>query len=244
MKTLVIGDLHGALDIATKALAQTETERVVFVGDYVDSFDRTVDDQIETLLVVLTACEDNPDRVTALFGNHEMSYLDPHGRCSGWSSATEYHMIHLAPRMKKAFKYHTTVGKFLVTHAGVSARLLSATDIELDEYLDMGEYSQVGWARGGSNPCGGLLWCDFNTEFEPIPEVPQIFGHTHYSQQHTFKTNNGSYNIDCLPYGNADSFKYEPALGLIVDDELNEVSVRDIRRMTNETIRPSNRPER
>ena len=35
----------------------------------------------------------------------------------------------------------------------------------------------VGRARGGSHPCGGLLWCDVH-EFVPIPGINQIFGHT------------------------------------------------------------------
>ena len=71
MKTLVIGDLHGRWEIAEAALA-TE-HNVVFMGDYLDSFDRTSLECLETLKVVTNAVLAEPERVQALVGNHEMS---------------------------------------------------------------------------------------------------------------------------------------------------------------------------
>ena len=73
-KTIVVGDIHGHVDSVEKALAFDGN--VVFVGDYLDSFSQSVDNQILCLKMVLDAIEEEPDRVVGLIGNHEMSYLD------------------------------------------------------------------------------------------------------------------------------------------------------------------------
>jgi hypothetical protein len=36
----------------------------------------------------------------------------------------------------------------------------------------------IGHCRGGIHSCGGILWCDFNKEFEPVDGLRQVFGHT------------------------------------------------------------------
>ena len=86
MPTIVVGDLHGQHEIVDKVMKYAGTELdVVFLGDYVDSFKRGPDDQIMTLQKVIAAALNHPKQVTALKGNHEMSYLDDRMRCSGWT---------------------------------------------------------------------------------------------------------------------------------------------------------------
>jgi len=36
----------------------------------------------------------------------------------------------------------------------------------------------VGHARGGNLKAGGIVWCDFDHEFQPIDDLRQIVGHT------------------------------------------------------------------
>jgi len=36
----------------------------------------------------------------------------------------------------------------------------------------------AGYARGGRQPVGGIIWLDWNAEFEPVPGLNQIVGHT------------------------------------------------------------------
>lgn len=44
---------------------------------------------------------------------------------------------------------------------------------------------------------GGLFWCDFRQEFEPVPGLTQVFGHT-ASGGDTIRRVADSYCIDCL----------------------------------------------
>ncbi|NIU00684.1 MAG: hypothetical protein GWN01_07025, partial [Nitrosopumilaceae archaeon] len=77
---------------------------------------------------------------------------------------------------------------WLCTHAGLSNNFFNAYSYpyeEVDEFL--GRYSLDGKLeprlyncsplRGGMDAYGGIVWCDYD-EFEPIPGVKQIFGHT------------------------------------------------------------------
>lgn len=188
MKTLLVGDLHGQYMIAKIALEQGMP--VIFMGDYLDSFTVSVGTQIELLQLVLKAVEDG--QAQALMGNHEMSYLVDRMRCSGYKPVTESHVMHmdLSP-----LKSYIKAEGFLLTHAGVSQRLLDHKGVTLDEYLEAGSYNQIGRYRGGRDLVGGLYWCDWNQDFDPIPDQPQVVGHT---RGKLIRQNGNSYCIDVL----------------------------------------------
>lgn len=192
MKTpiLVIGDLHGQIEIAQKALDSIYP--VIFLGDFLDSFTRTVEDQINTLQLVLNAVAGGNAR--ALMGNHEMSYMRPESRCSGWNPITQSYVTHLQNRMEMLLEDYIWCEGFLLTHAGVSQRLLNALETDLDTYLSTGHFDQVGSLRGGRAPCGGLRWCDWR-EFEPVEGVNQIVGHT---RGRVIRTKGNNWCIDVL----------------------------------------------
>lgn len=197
-KTIVVGDLHGKWEVAEKALVTGLP--VIFIGDYLDSFDRSISDQIKTFDTVINAVKDKKAR--ALIGNHEVSYLFTEMRCSGWRMATQAHIM---TRMSdfKYLEYWIQTEGFLISHAGISNRLLENQNITLNKYLELQDYFQVGDARSGLEkyPCeaGGLLWCDWRHEFDPVPGVMQIMGHT--AAPDFRNKGNGkskSYCIDCL----------------------------------------------
>ena len=39
-------------------------------------------------------------------------------------------------------------------------------------------FYQIGHSRGGRYRTGGIVWCDFDREFQPIDDFRQIVGHT------------------------------------------------------------------
>lgn len=102
-KTLVVGDLHGRWEIVEAALKFNGN--IVFVGDYLDSYTRSPYECCRCLSMVLDACE-SMTNVTALFGNHEESYLGM--PCSGHNvqTQTEVNMFY-RDRMLDNFKYYT-----------------------------------------------------------------------------------------------------------------------------------------
>lgn len=196
MGTLVVGDLHGKLAVVKQALATSHN--VVFVGDYVDSYTESVELQIQTLDAVLDAIENEGDRVTGLIGNHEVSYLTPHMRCSGFNSATNMHLMTRSSRMMNTLKYYTRVDGFLISHAGVSQRFLTCAGLDtVEEYIDSNNYDQIGVYRGGLSPVGGLFWCDWRFDFAPIENLPQVVGHT---RGQNIRRNGNSYCVDVLDY--------------------------------------------
>lgn len=185
MKTIIVGDIHGHISSVATALAMPYN--VVFVGDYLDSFGQSVDDQIKCLIMVMDAIDAEPDRVVGLLGNHEMSYLEDSMICSGWKSETANHVVHLKERMLSTLKNYHWVGDYLITHAGVSNELLRDQEIQLDEYLEAGNFLDIGYFRGGTSRAGGgLYWNDFSMEMVPVPGYKQVVGHS----------NNNRHNID------------------------------------------------
>jgi hypothetical protein len=193
--TLVVGDLHGKFEVAKKAL--NTGLPVVFLGDYLDSWDRSFEDQFQTLAIVLDAAREG--KAVALMGNHELSYLDETMRCSGWDQLkqTELDIFH-AYNMNQYLKPYHEVDGFLLSHAGVSKALLAYYgSLSLEGYLERGYFKEIGYRRGGRKPVGGLFWCDW-AEFDPIEGVKQIVGHTRGRQ---IREKDGNYCIDVLEDG-------------------------------------------
>lgn len=204
MKTIVVGDLHGQVEIAEEVLELGVP--TIFIGDYLDSFTRSYDDQIKTLSTVLKAAESMPD-VEALWGNHEMSYMDPRMQASGHSGYVQTHVNHMSDAMRRELSYWVMAEGFLLSHAGVSKTLLDHEDVSLNDYLYEERFDQIGTYRGGKSPCGGLLWCDWNQEFVPVEGVSQIVGHT---RGMGIREMEGNYCVDCLDDG--------PPKFLVIDD--------------------------
>lgn len=203
--TLVVGDLHGKFEVAEAVINNKHNYNVVFVGDFLDDFKRSIPDQVKTLTTVLEACEKEPGRVKSCMGNHELSYLEDNMRWSGLKVATYAHVSPLAPKMYAHLKPYLWVEGYLVSHAGVSQEYLKCYRKTLEQYLEEGKFFQIGAARGGFSRAGGLYWCDWWKEFTPVPGVKQIVGHSAYrpNWMSAGVVTKGepeclSYNIDCL----------------------------------------------
>lgn len=184
--TLIVPDIHEEIDRLNKIRPMIDrAERVVILGDLCDTFKpHRVDETLDFLQEFI----DDP-RFTWLWGNHDCHYVFDHGmfRCSGWNYHTYTKIFNRIPeQVWKKFKLWTTVGKFLVSHAGFSpdtyhlaspaaheAALKAAFDGDFHPMFTPGEC--VG---GGKGDIGGPTWMRWNTEFRVIPGVPQIVGHT------------------------------------------------------------------
>lgn len=205
MKYTFVGDLHGKWEIAEDVLQKDG--HIVFVGDYVDDFTRKVGDFEKTLMIVLDAVEQG--KATALYGNHELSYILPElHRCSGYNVLIHDMINCHMGRIKKNLKPMLVVGdNFYITHAGIHPLVWAQKEC----FDQAGEFSRsvaiknpahwVGKSRGGWDTVGGIWWCDFNREFEPVPGINQIFGHSSKGgDKIRMKNTENSVNfcIDCL----------------------------------------------
>jgi len=203
MKYLLVGDLHGRVEVAQKVLSDKYLEyHKVFIGDYVDSFDRSKKDQITIVKLLLKAVQERED-VTALIGNHELSYLREGMQCSGYASGTKYHMVHLKKDILRYFKRHLYLEEgLLATHAGASAHLFTdKEDVRNALENDDPRLYYIGSVRGGAQTHGGIFWCDYWREFSRVEGLTQIVGHSSHrpeGKDRGIVVEQDCFNIDCL----------------------------------------------
>lgn len=123
MKILAVGDVHGnrkPLEIAKKHA--DEVDKIVFVGDYVDSFYDNWISQKAVLEDILEFKSKNT-KVITLWGNHDHAYIsDPH--VSGHqnvfhSEMGEYFMSNIGQ-----FDIMFSAGNWVFSHAGISKEWL------------------------------------------------------------------------------------------------------------------------
>ncbi len=73
-KTLVLGDTHGR-SFWKLAVNIEQPDRVIFVGDYFDSFDIGTEEQLNNFLDILEYKKSGGAEVVLLIGNHDHHYF-------------------------------------------------------------------------------------------------------------------------------------------------------------------------
>lgn len=202
MKTLVVGDIHQKIDQVEKIISDW-TDRIIFVGDYFDDFNDTVEDARRTAQWLKQSLQ-KPNRVH-LMGNHDYNYrIRPAGAyyCTGFT-LEKYEAINLELsisdwRMIKYFHHEKDDATiYWFSHAGISTHWFKhpvlglTTEVIEKKVKEASEaiegrlfespqamcLNAVDWYRGGKYPRGGLLWSHW-TNCEVFDGVTQIVGHT------------------------------------------------------------------
>ena len=122
MKTLVLGDTHGRSNWKL-AVHQEKPDRVIFMGDYFDSFDISGVEQIDNFKQIIKYKEDNPQiEVVLLIGNHDHHYFPEIGYdgTSGYQSGIAPSINQVIDENRQHLKMAYEFGEYLFTHAGVS----------------------------------------------------------------------------------------------------------------------------
>jgi len=196
MKIITFGDLHG--DDSWKGyLDEIEAhDYCVFLGDYVDSFDRLNEDIYSNLEAVISLKKRLKERVILLWGNHDIQYLfsEPPYRCSGYREEMRLALWTLFNDNKELFQLAFQIDNHLWTHAGVSIGWLQYRFKGLEllregfslSYLLNNAFKErqevlfdIGKTRNGKQQVGGPLWADKSeTWYKPAKGLHQIVGHT------------------------------------------------------------------
>jgi hypothetical protein len=211
--SIIVGDLHGKIEVAEYWIKNKAHRNLIFIGDYLDSFNRSIEDQYELLEMVLDAAE-NMENVYALMGNHELSYLMPEKyQASGYKYELAKKIEYLHPRMWENLKLWLVNNEFLISHAGFRPEFIGNVGYKLtreqklvaiDEKLKtipQQDFFMIGKSRGGYYPHGGPLWLDWYDEFKNLERVRQVVGHTarrKTGDNSGIMRRRGSINIDCL----------------------------------------------
>lgn len=225
MKTLIISDIHNRVHTVEQYLMLHghEYDEIVFAGDYFDSFH---DSPFEA---GITACwlrdsiqgispSSNKPRIH-LLGNHDVYYRFPHSEylwCPGYTPDKGRRIRDIVPgKCWEATKLCYYTQGWLISHAGVHKTVFShpINGVTIEGIQDQceraliaakeGRYSEVlgsGWRMANTRQTyGGIIWLDWDHEFEPVEGLNQIVGHTPGTMvraKHDKTSSNKNYCID------------------------------------------------
>lgn len=214
IKTIIIPDIHNDYHTAEKIIKKENPDKIVFLGDYFDDFDDTVQNAINTAKWLKKSLKQK-NRIH-LIGNHDLSYMtdNPNLKCAGYRIDKHKAIKNYSIDWSKLLMHYWINERWLCTHVGFSndffkqqctkksdsiQKVLDSSKKDLENINDenyIHPFFQVGFSRGGSNDVGGPLWCGYD-EFVDIPEINQIFGHTpDYTVRHCKTKNSEHYCID------------------------------------------------
>jgi len=108
-----------------------ECDKIIFVGDYVDSFDVKNPEMKLNLEEIIHFKREYPEKVILLIGNHDVQYIVPHQICSGYRPEMKYDFEYIYRKNDDCFQlayYHEAENssvpsgkkRTLWTHAGVT----------------------------------------------------------------------------------------------------------------------------
>jgi hypothetical protein len=121
-KTLVLGDTHGRSNWKL-AIHQEQPDRVIFVGDYFDSFEFSGVEQIDNFKQIIQYKENNPQvEVVLLIGNHDHHYFPEIGYTgtSGYQSRIAPSITQVIDENRHHLQMAYGFDNYLFTHAGIS----------------------------------------------------------------------------------------------------------------------------
>ena len=122
MKNLILGDTHGRSNWKL-AIHQEQPDRVIFVGDYFDSFDIPGLDQIYNFKEIIHYKESNPQvEVIMLIGNHDHHYFPEIGYTgtSGYQNKIAPSITQVIDENRHHLQAAYSFEEYLFTHAGIS----------------------------------------------------------------------------------------------------------------------------
>jgi DNA repair exonuclease SbcCD nuclease subunit len=135
MKTIVLGDTHGR-SFWKQITTNENPDRVIFIGDYFDSFTIKTDEQINNFLDIIEYKKTSGKDVILLVGNHDIHYY-PEVSDTGTSGYQTIGRLQIEPIIdanKEHLQMAYQMGELLFTHAGVSSEWLD--DIIIDWTVD------------------------------------------------------------------------------------------------------------
>lgn len=206
-KVLFIGDIHGRTDWRETALeGMKKFQEVVFLGDYLDSFNISSALQIDNFQQFLSLIKKKGG--TALLGNHDYAYIHGFSMISGYQHSQAHRYQQMLNENKDFFKiawgYRDEKEKYtLATHAGLTQTFWNryvipetepggfvwnltegnVKDLEIHEILNyLKDKKSLMWKVGSMRGGGGTpgpLWADILELLEdPMGGINQVVGHT------------------------------------------------------------------
>jgi hypothetical protein len=159
MKTVILGDTHGRPHWK-QIVASESPDRVIFIGDYFDSFDNTAVEQMHNFKEIIDWKQSGQSEVIMLIGNHDYHYMRGVSQYySGYQSGARPAIEQLLYENRQHMQMCYQMGDFLFTHAGVSYDWLKINKWEgwesVEEKVnDLWEYTPNVFGFAGRDPYG------------------------------------------------------------------------------------------
>ena len=129
MKTIFLGDTHGR-NLWKDIVAKETPDRVVFIGDYFDSFDIGSAEQQFNFKDIITFKENNECEVIMLIGNHDYHYYPGGETYSGYQRGAAPAIRQLLEENKHHLQMCYQLDNILCSHAGIGHNWL----VEQEKY--------------------------------------------------------------------------------------------------------------
>jgi len=202
MKTVIIGDIHGR-NIWKDIVSKESYDRVIFVGDYFDSFDIPGLDQIHNFNEICNFAKSSEKEVVLLVGNHDLHYMNIGQKYSGFQPGFQFDISSILSENSDLLQMIYRFDDVLVSHAGVSPVWMDENfgdswsfDNMTDKINDLFKFRPrsfrfSGWDPYGDDPSQSPVWIrpssllKSNTRNSNLikDHLIQIFGHTQMSQE-------------------------------------------------------------
>jgi UDP-2,3-diacylglucosamine pyrophosphatase LpxH len=158
-KIIPIPDIHGRT--TWKDVIEKENpDKIVFVGDYFDSFDISGINQIQNFKDIIEFKKSSNKEVILLIGNHDLHYFSSIGNTgtSGFQPTMFQSINKVIEENKHYLQMCHIHDNFLFSHAGISQRWLDDLGYNgepLEEFVnEMWKYKPITFVFNGLNPYG------------------------------------------------------------------------------------------
>ena len=210
MKTLVLGDTHGTS--FWKLITHIEKpDRVIFIGDYFDSFNIKLEEQLNNFLDIMQYKKEAGVEVVCLIGNHDHHYFPEIGDTgtSGYQHMGSFQIGPVLDANREHLQIAYRMDDFLFSHAGVSAKFMDSVfgengwtvDTIVDQLNELFKYKPNTFTFGaaidpksffldptGDNEEQSPIWIRIrslmkaNKDTELKKQLKQVVGHTQVRQ--------------------------------------------------------------
>jgi len=206
MKTIAIGDIHGR-SLWKLIVHQENPDRVIFIGDYFDSFNIKGEDQLNNFLDIIEYKKSSGKEVIMLIGNHDYHYFPEIGDTgtSGYQRIFKHQIEPTIDANREHLQMAYQFDEYLFSHAGVSSKFMDSVfgtdgwkiETMVDQINELFKYKPLTFGFGEAVSVKKLSYLDpygDNEEQSPIwirprslmaankdtlrKQVIQIVGHT------------------------------------------------------------------
>ena len=211
MKTCVIADVHGRDQWKQIVAQEKDADKVIFLGDYFDSFTISAVEQMHNFKEIVEFKETSGKEVIMLLGNHDHHYYPGinDSSTSGYQTKMAFVIKQLVEENKQHFQMAYREGEFVFSHAGFSSEWLDDTVIgwTLDNMIDKVNelllyaphaldyrsfkmFSATGWTGAGgygNETYQGPMWIRPKALMEANKKtlrkkIIQVVGHTYQNE--------------------------------------------------------------